>query len=154
MRYEEAREVFLKSWIYAGTDQNKAHEIYHQDAILEFPQSGERFLGQAKMQAFREQYPAVELDFLPREARGGGDVWIGEGRALYDGTNMLYFVQILEFRGDLVQRESIYFAEPFPAPDWRKPWIEEGAVWEKQGDLPARITAGKLRPDPVPDPAP
>jgi len=31
------------------------------------------------------------------------------------GANPVHFVHILEFRGDLVQRESIYFAEPFPA---------------------------------------
>jgi hypothetical protein len=41
--------------------------------------------------------------------------------------------------GDKVQRETIYFGEPFPAPDWRKPWAEEGATWERQGDLPARL---------------
>jgi len=84
--------------------------MYHDDAILEFPQSGERFRGKANMQGYREEYPAVQLDFEPREIRGSGDFWIGEGRALYDGANPVHFVHILEFRGDLVQRESIYFA--------------------------------------------
>jgi hypothetical protein len=46
---------------------------------------------------------------------------------------------VVECRGDKVQRETIYFAEPFPAPDWRKPWTEEGASWERQPDLPARL---------------
>ena len=61
---------------------------------------------------------------------------------LYDGGNPIHFVWIAEFRGDLVQRETIYFAEPFPAPEWRRPWAEEGATWEAQGDLPARIPSG------------
>ncbi len=70
---------------------------------------------------------------------------MGEGRALYDGANPVHFVHILEFRGDLVQRETIYFAEPFPAPEWRRPWAEEGAAWETHGDLPALIRSGKNR---------
>ena len=36
---------------YAGRDVDRAHEIYHEDAVLEFPQSGERFEGLAN---FRE----------------------------------------------------------------------------------------------------
>jgi hypothetical protein len=64
-----------------------------------------------------------------------------EGRGFYNGdsANPGYFAWIVEFRGDKVQRETIYFAEPFPAPDWRKPWAEEGATWEQQPDLPARL---------------
>lgn len=140
--YERARELFLHHLSYSGIDADKAHEIYHEDAVLEFPQSGERFRGKANMQGFREQYPADRVEFEPREIRGGGDVWIGEGLVLYDGANPHNFVWIAEFRGDLVQRETIYFAEPFPAPDWRKPWAVEDAVWEAQSDLPARIPTG------------
>jgi hypothetical protein len=141
VRYEEVRELFLHHLRYSGADEDKAHEIYHDDAILEFPQSGERFRGKANIQGWRQQYPA-QLDFEPREIRGSGDVWIGEGRLLYDGGNSVHFVKILEFRGDLVQRETIYTAEPFPAPDWRKPWAEEAAAPEARGDLPAHIRGG------------
>jgi hypothetical protein len=146
VRYEEAREVFLHHWRYTVEgNEAKVHEMYHDDAILEFPQSGERFRGRANMQGFREQYGAqtgvAAMDFEPREIRGGGDFWIGEGLGRYDGGEPIHFVHILEFRGDLVQRETIYFAEPFPAPEWRRPWTEEGA-WETRGDLPARISRG------------
>jgi hypothetical protein len=138
MRREEVRDKLLHTLGQSGGDQDKAHEIYHEDAVLEFPQSGERFVGKANMQGFREQYPA-QVTFEPREIRGGGDVWIGEGRALYDGGNPIHYVWIAEFRDDLVQRETIYFAEPFPAPDWRKPWAEEDAAWEAEDDLPHRV---------------
>jgi hypothetical protein len=141
MRHDEVRELFLHHLTYSGVDNAKAHEVYHDDAVLEFPQSGERFLGKANMQGFRARYPVAQVDFEPRELRGSGDVWIGEGRVLYDGANPHHFVWIVELRGDLVQRETIYFAEPFPAPEWRRPWAEEGAAWEPQGDLPARIPA-------------
>jgi hypothetical protein len=35
-----------------------AHEIYHDDAVLEFPQSSERFEGVANFKEWRSQYPA------------------------------------------------------------------------------------------------
>ncbi len=142
MRYEAVREMYLHHWTYSGAkDEAKVHEMYHDDAILEFPQSGERFRGKANMQGFREKYPA-RVTFEPREIRGSGDTWIGEGRAFYNEANPIVFVHILEFRGDLVQRETIYFAEPFPAPDWRKPWAEQNAAWEPQTDLPTRVPSG------------
>ena len=43
---------------YAGADVDRAHEIYHDDAILEFPQSGERFEGVNSFTEWRRQYPA------------------------------------------------------------------------------------------------
>jgi hypothetical protein len=141
VRYEEVRDLLLQHLTYAGVDQVKAHAIYHDDAILEFPQSGERFVGKANMQGFRERYPA-DVAFEPRRIRGGGDVWVAEGAVLYDGGDPYHFVWIVELRGDLVQRETIYFAEPFPAPEWRRPWAEEGSTWEAQADLPARLPPG------------
>jgi uncharacterized RDD family membrane protein YckC len=41
---------------------------------------------------------------------------------LHDGANPYQVVWTLELRGDLVQHETIHLAEPFPAPDWRRPW--------------------------------
>jgi hypothetical protein len=142
MRYEQVRELLLRQWRYTGgPNEAKASELYHDDALLEFPQSGERFRGKANIQAWRERYPA-RLDFEPREIRGDGDVWIGEGRLRYDGGDPVHFVKLLEFRGDKVQRETLYFAEPFPAPEWRRPWAEAGATWEPQDGLPAHVRGG------------
>jgi hypothetical protein len=124
-----------------GPNEAKASELYHDDAVLEFPQSGERFRGKANIQGWRERYPA-RLDFEPREIRGSGDFWIGEAGLRYDGANPVHVVKILEFRGDKVRRETLYFAEPFPAPEWRRPWVEEGAAGEARGDLPAHIRGG------------
>jgi hypothetical protein len=49
----------------------------------------------------------------------------------------------LQFRGDRIERETLYFADPFPAPDWRRPWAEEGSAEERQRDLPATVAAGQ-----------
>jgi hypothetical protein len=51
-------------------------------------------------------------------------------------------VKILQFRGDKIQRETLYFADPFPAPDWRRPFAAEGPVEPRRGGLPAHIAAG------------
>lgn len=138
MRREKVRDLLLHHLTHSGGDSDRAHEIYHDDAVLEFPQSGERFRGKANLQGFREQYPA-QVTFEPREIRGSGDFWVAEGRVLYDGADSVHFVWIAELREELVQRETIYFAEPFPAPEWRRPWAEEDAAWESQDDLPARV---------------
>jgi SnoaL-like protein len=101
-----------------GVDEDAAHAIYHDDAVLEFPQSGERFEGVAKFRAWREQYPGkVRLDV--REVRGCGDIWVGECGISYDDGPWQPALAILEFRGDGVSRETIYVAEPFDAPEWR-----------------------------------
>ena len=81
MQYEQVRDMLLRQWKYTGgPNEAKASEIYHDDLVLEFPQSDEWFRGKANQQAWRERYPA-KLDFQPQEIRGSGDLWIAEARA-------------------------------------------------------------------------
>jgi hypothetical protein len=141
MRYDEVRELLVRQWTYTGgPNEAKGSELYHDDAVLEFPQSGERFAGRANIDGWRRQYPA-RLDFEPRELRGAGDLWVAETGLRYDGGEPLSVIKILQFRGDKVERETLYFAEPFPAPEWRKPWADDG-LQERRGDLPAHIRGG------------
>jgi hypothetical protein len=141
MNYEEVRELLLRQWTYTGgPNEDKTADVYDDETVLEFPQSGERFRGRANITAWRRQYP-TRLDFEPRELRGAGDLWIAETGLRYDGGEPVSVVKILQFRGAMVERETIYFADPFPAPDWRAPWAERGAP-ERRGDLPAHVAAG------------
>ncbi|HSZ42435.1 MAG TPA: nuclear transport factor 2 family protein [Trebonia sp.] len=98
-------------------DIDTEHAIYAADAILDYPQSGERFRGRAKIQAQRGGHPA-ERHFTVLRIRGGGDLWVSECVITYDGAPS-YSVSIMEFAGSLVSRETQYFADPFPAPDSR-----------------------------------
>jgi hypothetical protein len=67
----ERRAQIRRFWEYTGRDQDVSHEIYHEDAVLEFPQSGERFEGVANFKEWRSQYPAgVVLEM--RNLRGQG----------------------------------------------------------------------------------
>jgi hypothetical protein len=95
-------------------DGGTEHAIYAADAILDYPQSGERFRGRATIQAQRGGHPA-ERHFRVLRIRGGGDLWVSEVVITYDGAPT-YSVSVMEFTGDQVAHETQYFADPFQAP--------------------------------------
>jgi ketosteroid isomerase-like protein len=95
-------------------DIDTEHAIYADDAILDYPQSGERFWGRAKIKAQRGGHPA-ERHFTVLRIRGTGDLWVSECVITYDGAPT-YSVSLMELTGDLVTHEIQYFADPFPAP--------------------------------------
>ena len=115
------RAELERHWEYSGTDEDIAHEIYHDDAVLEFPQSGERFEGVDNFREWRRQYPA-KLAFEIRRIRGRGDLWVAENSIRYDDGPWNFTVSILEFRGEKVARESIYITQAWEPPDWRASW--------------------------------
>lgn len=117
------RKALERHWEFGGSDQDIAHEIYHDDAILEFPQSGERFIGKEKFKAFREKYPA-KIDFRVRRITGFGHLWVAENLISYEGAPWMFTVSILQFRDDKVEKEYIYIMDGFEAPDWRAPYRE------------------------------
>ena len=108
-------------WEHLGTDVDRAHEMYHDDAVLEFPQSGERFEGVANFREWRRQYPEG-LVFRLRRITVGDDLVVVECSLSYEGGPWQQGVQLLEFRGDKVARERIYIMERWDAPAWRAPW--------------------------------
>jgi hypothetical protein len=98
-------------------DIDTEHVIYAADAVLDYPQSGERFRGRSKIQAQRGGHPA-ERHFTILRIRGGGDLWVSECVITYDGMPT-YAVSVMEFTDDLVTHETQYFADPFQAPPSR-----------------------------------
>jgi SnoaL-like domain len=98
-------------------DVDTEHAIYAADAILDYPQSGERFRGRAKIRAQRGGHPAKRR-FTILRIRGGGDLWVSECVITYDGVPT-YAVSVMEFTGTQVTHETQYFADPFDAPSWR-----------------------------------
>lgn len=55
-------------------DIDTEHAIYAADAILDYPQSGERFRGRSRIQVQRGGHPA-ERHFTIVRISGGGDLW-------------------------------------------------------------------------------
>jgi hypothetical protein len=94
-------------------DSDTEHAIYATDAILDYPQSGERFRGRSTIAAQRGGNPA-DRHFNLLRIRGGGDLWISECVITYDGAPT-YSVSIMELGGGGVTHETQYFADPFPA---------------------------------------
>jgi hypothetical protein len=117
----ERRELLKRHWDFAASNQDITHEIYHDDAVLEFPQSGERFEGVANFREWRRIYP-TRLAFETRRVRGEGDLWVVENSIRYGDGAWQPTVNILEFRGDKVARETVYVTEQWDAPEWRSAW--------------------------------
>jgi SnoaL-like domain len=114
-------EVVQRYFEYAGADVDRAAEIYHDDAVLEFPQSGERFEGVANFTEWRRKYPA-DVRYRLRRVSARDDLVVSELSVSYNGGPWMFGVQLLEFRGDKVARERIYVMEGWEAPEWRAPW--------------------------------
>jgi hypothetical protein len=115
------RAELERHWEFAGRDEDIAHEIYHEDAVLEYPQSGERFEGLANFRGWRSSFPA-RLKFKIRRITGSGDVWVAENLVSYDDGPWNLTVNVLQFRGDKVFHERAYITQPWDAAEWRKPW--------------------------------
>ena len=98
-------------------DSVAEHAIYAADAVLDYPQSGERFRGRAAIAEQRGDHPA-DRHFTVLRISGNADVWVSECVITYDGVPS-YSVSIMEFSGGLVAHENQYFADPFDPPPWR-----------------------------------
>ena len=114
-------EQVRQHWEYIAKDIERSHAMYHEDAVLEFPQSGERFEGLATFKEWRAQYPA-NLRFRIRRMTAREDLVVVECSISYDDGPWQFGVQLLDFRGDKVERERIYVMEGWDAPEWRGPW--------------------------------
>ena len=122
-RDEEIRAALDQHW--AASDANDfetEHLIYHEDAVLDYPQSGERTRGRHNIQCQRAGQPNKKR-FTVRRIVGSGDLWVTELILTYDAKPS-YTVSIMEFNGGKVARETQYFADPFPAPAFRAQWVE------------------------------
>jgi hypothetical protein len=114
----QARAKIMEHWRASEQGDSVAeHAIYAADAILDYPQSGERFCGRAAITAQRGGHPA-DRHFTLLRISGTGDLWVSECVISYDGTPT-YSVSIMELSGDLVAHETQYFADPFNPPPWR-----------------------------------
>jgi hypothetical protein len=110
------REALNRHWDASDVnDFDVEHEIYRADAVLDYPQSGERIRGRDNIQESRFVQPSKKR-FTVRRIIGGGDLWVTEFVLAYDGIPS-YAVSIMEFREGRVAKETQYFANPFePAP--------------------------------------
>jgi len=122
---QKIREALDAHWqASAAGDINAEHAIYDDDAICDYPQSGERIVGRRNLQALRSHHPDKPSGFNVRRMLGKGNLWITEYTIIYQGQSA-YTVSIMEFRNGNVVHETQYFADPFEAPAWRSQWVQQ-----------------------------
>src|ERR1700721_3997419 len=98
VRDQAIRAALDQHW--AASDANDfetEHRIYHEDAVLDYPQSGERTRGRANILKQRSIQPNQKR-FTIQRIVGSGDLWVTEFILTYDNTPS-YTVSIMEFTG-------------------------------------------------------
>jgi hypothetical protein len=120
-------------------------DLLTEDTVVEYPQSGERFVGIENNKAVLRNYPghlAVDAAktsvyvggdeghylltpmFTTVKVEGEGDTVVASVKSRYpDGTDW-WVIDIAHFQGDKMDHRVMYFAPCFEAPDWREPFRE------------------------------
>src|SRR5215212_7305704 len=120
MEDREIRAALDRHWAASdASDFEGEHQIYREDAVLEYPQSGERIRGLRKIQSSRAAQPNRKR-FTVRQIAGAGDLWVTEYVRTYDGRPV-YTVSIMEFLDGEVARDTQYFGDPFEPRPSRAP---------------------------------
>jgi hypothetical protein len=123
MNDQTVRAALERHWAASdASDFEAEHDIYREDAVLDYPQSGERIRGRRNIQQSRTVQPNKKR-FTVRRMIGSGDLWVTEFILSYDGIPS-YTVSIMEFRGGLVAHETQYFADRFEAASSRADLVE------------------------------
>jgi hypothetical protein len=114
----ETRALIEAHWAASEQGDTVAeHAMYRLDAILDYPQSGERFRGRQAIATQRSAHPA-DRHFTVLRIVGHGDLWVSECVITYDDAPS-YSVSTMQFVDGQVAHETQYFADPFGAPAWR-----------------------------------
>jgi hypothetical protein len=116
-----AIEAFFSA-VQAG-DGSVLRAVLTPDAITRWPQSRERITGAMSCIRVYENYPGGPPNYGVRRISGAGETWVAELEATY-GEDRWYIVSIVEFDGDRIARLTDYFGPSFPAPEWRREWVE------------------------------
>ena len=139
MEESDIRSALDRHW--AASDANRfeeEHQIYDEDAVLDYPQSGERIRGRQNIEASRVAQPNKKR-FVVQRTVGAGDLWVTEFILFYDGKPS-YAVSIMEFENGRVTHETQYFGDPFEPGPSRARWVE-------RLDRTDSVRATEKRPD-------
>jgi hypothetical protein len=121
---DQARRVRIQQFVAAinAREMDPFDAIYHDDVIIQWPQSGEVIRGKKNIRELRQAYPTPPTATL-RRIVGSGDLWAIEMVFDYDGDRF-HVVVIHQWHDGLVVSETTYYAAPFQAPAWRARWVE------------------------------
>ena len=108
MNEQTIKAALQRHWDASDANDFEAeHDIYHDDAVLDYPQSGERIRGRRNIQESRFVQPNKKR-FKVRRIIGSGDLWVTEFVLTYDDIRPTS-VSIMEFRdGNGGSRNAIF----------------------------------------------
>jgi len=96
---------------------------FHEDSVLEYPQSGERIVGGENRRGAYAAFPTLP-QVSARRLVVDGDLAVLEATLDYgDGTDWRA-VFVFELRDGRIAKETAYWAQPFEPADWRARWVE------------------------------
>ena len=107
-------------------DLDLFHAQFHEDSVMEYPQSGERIVGAENRRAVYGAFPGLPT-VTPRELRVSGDLVVAEADLDYGDGAAWQAVFVFELRDGLIARETAYWPQPFEAAEWRAQWVEHDA---------------------------
>ena len=142
----EPREMFERYVDLLNRQDWDALETFlHPDYVEEYPQSGERIRGVAKLKAMMTNCPDLDAmagnianvevvggepewlitpTFTVVVVEGSGDVFTGVARSRYPDGSMWHIVALVKMLEGRMLRSTAFFAQEFPAPEWRSQWVE------------------------------
>jgi ketosteroid isomerase-like protein len=96
-------------------------DLFHEDAVMDWPQSKEMVVGGDNRRAIYGQFPSLPT-VTPRRMLAAGDLVTLEATLSY-GDKPYLTVFIFELADGRIKRETAYWSDPFDAPDWRAQWV-------------------------------
>lgn len=123
-------------------DFDTLEQLRHRAWTSVWPQSREVVRGTDMDRAISDAYPGGRPTVEPTRlvgsedrwavsplggvyrVAGEGENWWGEWRMTYPDGRTWFTITLLELRDGKVWRETIYWAEPFEAPEWRAQFVE------------------------------
>jgi ketosteroid isomerase-like protein len=125
MDEQDAGRLAQSLWNAVGAGKwEEARELMHDDFVQEWPQSGERIVGRDNALDINRNFPGGLPRMKFRRVVSGGDLAVLEVELSYADGSQYFGISVVETREGKIAKETDFFAQPFPAPQWRAQWVE------------------------------
>jgi len=83
------RMALERHWASAvAGDLDTEQDVYHEDVVVDYPQSGERIRGRENLRAVRTHHPS-RMEYAVHRITGQGDVWVTESVSEYERSDRM-----------------------------------------------------------------